>query len=323
MTQAPPVAVRVTRRDLPTGDEVVESVHRVHVVLVRDGERVAALGDPDRLTFPRSAVKPVQARACLAILDEAGWPGGRPGDDEIAIAWASHRAQPEHVAVVERLCARASISTAQLTCPPDRAPDGPADVERRILHNCSGKHALFALTGRVLGVTGPALLDPAGPLQSRLLTALADHLPGVQGHGVDGCGAPAVRAPLSSLASLFADVATHPDWSVIRTAGFAHPRLVGGAGRLESALLAGGTVAKLGAEGVYAAGWEHAGARVGVAVKAEDGDIRGAAAVLAAIAGAAGRDLRGWAPQAPTSGSTVVGRVEVAAEVAALVDALA
>jgi len=52
---AEPIRVTVLRGD------TVESAHRVHAVAVRKGQVVASAGDPDLVTFMRSAAKPIQA----------------------------------------------------------------------------------------------------------------------------------------------------------------------------------------------------------------------------------------------------------------------
>ena len=128
---------------------------------------------------------------------------------------------------------------------------------------------------------------------------------------VDGCGAPAIAVPLARLAGAYAALASEPRWRRVREAGLAHPRLVGGAGRLESELLAAGVIAKPGAEGVFAAGWTDPRGRVrGLAVKAEDGASRAAAAAtveLLEALGAVPKDL--WRPQPPLGGGVPAGAI--------------
>ena len=58
------------------GDGVVEAVHRVHAVAVRDGTVVAESGDGGLVCFMRSSSKPIQAlplaRRALATAEAAG-----------------------------------------------------------------------------------------------------------------------------------------------------------------------------------------------------------------------------------------------------------
>jgi L-asparaginase II len=316
---APAPLAEVTRADVRTGRPRVESTHVGHAVLVGpDGQVTAALGDPERPTFVRSTAKPFQATACLELLDAAG---PRPDLDEVAVAWASHRAEPVHLDAVRKLLARSGTTPDQLTCAAMVGEHDPGAAPAPITCDCSGKHALFALAGQQQGTPRHRLLDPEGPLQTVVLAVLEDVLGPVSAVGVDGCGAPAVEVPLRRLAAGFAAVATRDRFARVREAGFAHPHLVGGQGRLETALLGAGVVAKPGAEGVFAAGWTAAdGSARGLAVKVEDGASRAASVATLALLVAEGivaDDV--WAPEPVLGGGTPQGRVRACAGLAAAV----
>jgi L-asparaginase II len=299
----------VTRRDVGSGHELVESRHLGHAVITDvDGEVEAAIGDPDLPTFVRSTAKPFQATACLELLDLSG---GAPTPMEVAVAWASHRGETRHVDAVRRLLRRSATPPDRLTCPVDRPEADPAATPARLWHNCSGKHALFALAGMHQGTAREHLLDPDGPLQRVVLHLLEEVFGPIAAVGTDGCGAPAIAAPLATLARAYASLAVDDRWERVRSAGLTHPELVGGEGRLESALLAAGVVAKVGAEGVFAAGWvDEAGAAHGMALKATDGAVRGVAALLHRTL----LDLRViprgiWAPPPPLGGGRPAGEI--------------
>lgn len=313
---APPVLAEVTRHD-GNGDRV-ESRHRGHLVVVGPDGVELAIGDPDTEVFPRSSVKPFQAASCLEVLAEHGpVDPDELTDAEVAVAWSSHRGEQRHLDVVRRLLARSGTAPEGLTCPralpeADTAwpPASPGEAPSRLRFNCSGKHALFALAGRGLGLRGRALLDPDGALQRQVVAAVVDACGDVLGVGVDGCGAPAVVTRLAGLAGGYRQLVAVPRWHRVRDAGLAHPPLVGGTGRVESALLAAGVVAKVGAEGVYGAGWRDDDGSHGIAVKAEDGNVRGAAVALVAVLAARGvvpADV--WAPPPVTGGEDLVGAV--------------
>jgi L-asparaginase II len=329
----PAPLVEVTRRDSRTGAELVESVHLGHLVTVdADGEVARAVGDVDRVVFPRSALKPLQATACLELIAEADPTlAAALTDAEIASSWASHRAESTQIAGVRALLDRAGIHADALSCPRAPYPDDPAAPRARIAHNCSGKHALFALTAHVLGLPGAGddpegLLHPDGPLQSRVHLRLVDMLGPIDAVGVDGCGAPALALPLVAIARAFARLAAAPRFDRVRRAGLAHPATIAGHERgpggtripvVDTALLAAGIVAKRGAEGVLAAGWslpgtrDDAGPRVGgAAVKASDGSLRGAATALVAVLEADGVLPPGtWREAPPRGGGREAGTV--------------
>ena len=314
----------VTRQDVCTGSERVESWHRAHAAVTdADGHVLAALGDAAAATFVRSAVKPLQAALCLDLIEAAGI--AAPSSEQVAVAWASHRGEPRHLDAVAGLLARAEVPPEALTCPPATAQADPGAAPTRLQHNCSGKHALFALAGRALGCAGPDLLDPDGPLQSRLLAGLDDRIGPLPAVGVDGCGAPAAVAPLSNLATAFARLATEDRFAAVRDAGLAHPGLVGGEGRLESALLDAGVVAKVGAEGVYGVGWRDPDGRGrGLAIKATDGAGRGvAAATNALLERLEVVPVGSWEPPPPLGGGRPAGRIRPTAAVDDLARAVA
>lgn len=316
-TRGPVLIAEVTRRDVATGREVVESTHAGHVVIVGpDGTVAAALGDPDRVTFVRSAIKAFQATASLEILDEHG-AGGDLTSADLAIGQASHAGEPRHLDAVRTLLRRSDTRDEDVTTPPARPLAQPDLAPARINYNCSGKHALFALAGRAMGCPRDQLLAPDGPLQKRVLAVLEDALGPITAVGTDGCGAPAVAVPLVRLADAFRRLRSEARWRRVREAAMAEPWLVGGEDHLDSTLLSVGVLAKVGAEGVYGASWADADGRPwGVAVKCEDGAMRGADAALLhtlATAGVVAPDL--YEVEAPLGGGAPAGTVRASTAV--------
>ncbi len=327
--------VEITRRDVLTGREVVESVHLGHLVVVEGPDSAAVdaarevtrevtreVGDAQFVVFPRSALKPLQATLCLELLHDAGV---ELSDEEIAIGWASHRAEPAQLEAVRSLLRRAGIAEDALSCPRASVPGDPTAGSSHLAHNCSGKHALFALTAHALDLPGDpvALLAHDGPLQSLLIAGLEDMLGPVVAIGVDGCGAPALAVPLVAVARAFADVASSGRHAAVRAAGLAHPALIAGHERgpggarhpvVDTALLGAGVIAKRGAEGVLAAGWHTPDGRCGgIAAKASDGSLRGVATAVVAHLEATGVVPAGtWLEAAPRGGAHEAGTVRAA-----------
>jgi L-asparaginase II len=270
--------VRVIRSGLE------ESVHRGHVAVCdARGRLVAAAGDPERLLFSRSSMKPLQAAVALRRI-------AVDLDDElIAIMCASHNAERAHVSAVRRLLRTTGAAESQLRCPPDRPMRGdPVARPRRILHNCSGKHA--GMLGACVGAGWPVetYREPDHPLQRQILGAVR-RATGVDEPriGVDGCGVPVFGLPLRAMATTFARLAEPGTLRALRsTAGRAvaamraHPFLVAGTGRTDTTLMerAPTIVAKGGAEALHCAVSLEAG--LGVAVKVEDGGDRAAGPAL-------------------------------------------
>ena len=250
----------------------VESVHRIHAAATRDGELVASAGDPDLVTFMRSSAKPIQALPLAR--DYPDLP-----TNELAIACASHLADPNQLAAARSLLARAHAREDDLECGPE------GDPPRRINHNCSGKHAgmLAVCHARGWPRAGYRLADH--PLQQELLAEIeraAGERPAAT--AVDGCGVVTFALPLQAMARAFATLDPR-----ILDAMRAHPELIRGERAADTMLMRTlpGWVAKGGAEGLMCA----AGAGIAVALKAEDGAARAVRPALAAFLGRLGHVL--------------------------------
>ena len=72
---------------------------------------VLALGDVERPVYPRSAVKALQA---LPLVESGAADRFGFGDEELALACASHGGEPGHVAAAARMLARAGLDAAAL-----------------------------------------------------------------------------------------------------------------------------------------------------------------------------------------------------------------
>src|SRR6478672_5961705 len=86
-----------------TRGSAVESRHRVHAAVVDESDRVIlAAREPQQVTHWRSCAKPFQVMPFLEAggFDAVGW-----GDDQLALAVASHGGEPEHVALAQAMLA--------------------------------------------------------------------------------------------------------------------------------------------------------------------------------------------------------------------------
>lgn len=267
----PPLEVRLLREGIP------ESHHRVHAVVSDARGRVLMrAGDPQRLSFVRSALKPFQATAFVA---SGAADQGHVGDRGLAIACASHAGTPEHAREAFRLLWSAELEVEQLQCPVPQGRTSPLE------HNCSGKHAAFLATCRRLGWSTESYLQADHPLQQEVLKRVAECL-GLPAAELltarDDCGAPTLRLRLAQMALLFAHLGggEQPDLERLSRAMLAHPGLVAGEGRFDTELMRRGhgqVLSKGGAEGIQCL--SRVGEGLGVAIKVEDGAARAKHAV--------------------------------------------
>lgn len=318
----------------------IESQHRGAWVLVDGaGHVLDGAGDAQQPVFARSSIKSLQA---LPLLESGAADRYELGEDGLALALASHNAEPCHTECVERMLTRVGLSPDALQC--GAQPPGDGEARRalvrsgarpgRVHNNCSGKHAGFLTLTRHLGDDPARYLDPASATQRAVRSAVAD-MAGVSiqslGDGIDGCSAPTFRMPLASLATAIARVANPAGLAPARRAACermqravaSHPHLIAGRqGRLCTDLVrasAGRLFPKIGAEAVYVIG--AVGRDRALAVKVDDGNDRGYQALvidlcrrlgwlegdsLRALSGWAAGDLRSWAGER-------VGHVEVVA----------
>lgn len=252
---------------------------------------IAAAGDPGLVCLFRSSAKPIQALPLARARPDLD-------DREIAIACASHRAEPAQIAAVRSLLAKAPASEGDLECgEQEDRPPGP------IHHNCSGKHAGFLTLAQHLRVPTAGYIRPEHPVQQLVTAALAEvaEVELDPAHaGIDGCGIPVHPMPLRALAGAGARFAAPPStWAPERAdaarrlgaAMVAEPWYVDGTRRLCTDLLRaadGEVLVKVGAEGVQLAALPRL--RLGIAVKVEDGATRASEVALGHVLAAMGCD---------------------------------
>jgi len=290
-----PILVEVTRGD------TVESVHHGAVAVVDDsGQVLESWGDISFPVFPRSAIKPIQA---LPLIESGAADHFKLNDKRIALACASHSAEPQHVSEVMRWLDDIGLSNADLECgahPPKHKKAQErlrlAEESPRAVHNnCSGKHAGFLCTAVHMGDETAGYIEVDHPVQVRVRDAVTE----VTGYeldevplGVDGCGIPTYAIPLRSFAYGMACLGTGKGMDNtraaaaerIRQAMVSEPVMVAGSDRFCTHVLraaAGEIIVKTGAEGVFAAAVP--GKRIGIALKIDDGHTRASEVATAAL----------------------------------------
>jgi L-asparaginase II len=290
-----PISVAVRRGPF------VESVHLVHAVAVRGGEVVAEAGDRELITSLRSSAKPFQALPLVRARKDLD-------DADIAIASASHRAEPEQIEAVRRLLAKAPATEEDLEVGVQEGrPLQP------IYHNCSGKHAGMLAACRSRGWATAGYRLAGHPLQDEILaevTAAADVEPDAVETAVDGCGVVCFALPLERVALMFSRLQAREGGSRVAESMRAHPQLVGGAGQTDTELMKAlpGWAAKGGAEALFCAAGPDG---TGVVLKTGDGGYRALRPAIAAFFAQLGHDLGDGFARVPVRNSRgdIVGEI--------------
>ena len=296
----PPVLVRQVRNG------IVESVHRGDVVEVdAAGKMLRVIGDPDRVSYLRSTVKPF---GLLALLGAGGQREFDLSPEEIAVMASSHSGEDVHVRTIQAMYRRIGLPQTVLVCGSDATPLDALTAARlardgerpsQVRHMCSGQHSVFVLLAKMGDWELETYWQPEHPAQVAYGEAVAemfDVAPRNLHTGIDGCGVLTYAFPLRQIAKAYAALADPSaipggdrraglarHLEVVRDAMIAHPELVGGTrDRLDTSLMKaapGRVVSKSGAEALRGVGILRGprgnGVAVpasGIAIKIEDGD---------------------------------------------------
>jgi L-asparaginase II len=294
-----PVIVNVFR------NQWLESRHRGAAVAVGpDGDVVFQLGDVEALVFPRSSLKPFQA---IPLVESGAAAHFAMSDQELALACASHNAEPVHQRVLSQWMQRVNLEPEHLACGPSLPLDSETAHQHlrdggeaaRQLHNCSGKHTGMLTLARYLDqpIEGYDAVDHA--TQQRWISVLSEFSDtdiAQQPWDRDGCGLPAFALPLRALALAYSRLclprrsqsraqnqSRQAAISAITSAMRRHPDMVAGRNRCCTATMraAPDVVVKTGAEGVFGGVCLDSG--IGFALKVDDGASRAADAALGAL----------------------------------------
>lgn len=268
---------------------MVESRHRVHAAVVDGSDGlVGSARDASRATYWRSCAKPFQV---MPLIECGGFDQLRWGDDELALACASHGGEPEHVAIAQAMLASVDLEEGDLACGPHE-PLSPRGVKviresgqrlSRLHNNCSGKHAAMLARARTAGWSPYGYERNEHPVQRSVLGEIGRWsgvpVPKII-RSIDGCGVVVFGLPLEAMARAYARLAQAAQRGEEIPRRVVHamqtrPFLVGGTDRFDSILIeetGGRVIAKVGAEGVHSIAAVDAG--IGLAVKVEDGAQR-------------------------------------------------
>jgi L-asparaginase II len=272
-----------------TRGDAIESRHHVHAI-VRDaaGATLGSAGDPSFLSMWRSCAKPFQA---FSFVESGDFDACRWGNDELALACASHGGEPEHVALAARMLESIGLEEGDLACGPHepmtrrgaRLLHQSGESPTRLHNNCSGKHSAMLAYARGRGWPTLGYERIGHPVQEHAIAQVARWSGSARESmelTVDGCGVVAIGLPLSALALAFARfgaAAANGDAVPARilAAIAAHPFLFGGTDRFDTVLVEetnGRLISKVGAEGVHAVTIPDEG--IAIAIKVEDGATR-------------------------------------------------
>ena len=261
-------------------------MHYGYVCIVDENSNVLYnAGDCDDLVFYRSASKPIQALPVFKYgLDkEFGIE-----DKESVVMSASHAGEPFHVEAVESILKKGGFTEDILCMNPTHPAYEPANEariragipNRKIFHNCSGKHSAMLLIQKYLGGVPEDYWKVNTPVHNEIENTIktmaeTDRMK----IGVDGCGVPVFAVGMKNIAISYKNLAC-PDKikdealqrAAIDNVGriMRHPEMIRGTDYLCSIMNEDpNIIAKGGANGVYGFGLKEQ--RLGIGFKFIDG----------------------------------------------------
>ncbi len=273
--------------------DVEESIHFGAAAVVNSsGELVHSIGNPELVTFPRSALKFIQA---VALIETGAAEAYNLDHRHLSLTCASHMGEPFHIELVSEWLNLIGLSADDLACGPDYPLDQDSCLNRlrnredrnSIFHNCSGKHTGFLTVCQYLGFEPKGYNQLEHPVQQLFLQNL-DYF--IQSDSkklnwqVDGCTFPAPAIKLKDMAHAMARFVDHENLEEsksqashkLQEAIAKYPEYMSGTHELAAHLTNatnGRILAKIGAEGYHIA--IDRDQKLGMALKIADGSVRG------------------------------------------------
>ena len=293
-----PVLVSSERQGL------IESFHRGSALIFHSTQGIiASWGDPEKVIFPRSAMKPLQVFTALST-------GLSLSNEQVAIGCSSHSGEKRHIRLVKKWLSQYGLSAEEHLACGRALPRANEDLismlqnsentvldqhsyKKRIYHGCSGKHCSQLAFCIYNGWNIDGYFEPHHPAQQALFSNL-EHLSErpLEKIAKDGCNLPAPAMRLSSFARALSKLADPKMLSQTEqkaalqifesTTDF--PFLTGGALAPNSLMTAKSNktfFVKNGSEGVY--GCLIPSADCSIVLKIADGSMRAADTAIAGI----------------------------------------
>jgi len=274
-----------------TRGNVVESIHRGDIAVVNyKGDILYYAGEPEKITYIRSAAKPIQA---LNVILSSAFDEYKISQKELAVMCASHYGEDFHRETVEQILHKIGLSKENILGGSVSSLSKEIALTHawnnlqpdQLVSDCSGKHAGFLAVCQRKGYPLDTYMNPKHPLQQEILNLISQvcQYPAERIKiGIDGCSVPVHALPVFNMALGYARLAKPFNFDsdlseasqLIFNAMNNYPEMIAGTNGFCTDLIAntnGKLIGKVGAEGIYCLGLKNEG--VGIALKMEDGNM--------------------------------------------------
>lgn len=274
-----------------TRGNIVETIHRGDIAVVNTkGEILFKIGDPDKVTYWRSAAKPVQATNVIlsGAKDKFNF-----SEKEIAIMCSSHYGEIFHIETIEGILKKIKLQKDNILggIVTSLSYNYALELARKqtvlneLYSDCSGKHAGMLSVCQTKGYSVHNYFEQNHQLQKDILKIISDYTDIQEDKieiGIDGCSVPVHALPLKNMALAFARLSNPENFSpqyqeastLIYNAMTNYPEMISGTNGFCSDLIRAANkklIGKVGAEGVYCVGIKDK--NIGIAIKMESGNM--------------------------------------------------
>ena len=284
------VVIKIYRGNL------IENLYRGDLSIVnKNSNSIYSLGDEQKLTYWRSAAKPIQA---LPVIYSGAFQKYGFTDQELAIMAASHNGEEKHIRLVSSILEKINLSEKDLKCgicPPVYRPTANYLKKNGItispIYNpCSGKHVAQLALCQYYGWPIDDYYTVNHPVQQMILDVVSNisEYPKENIYlGIDDCTVPVFGMPIKNMSKAYASIA---NWELLSkkykqaaqkifSSLLDNPEIIGGTDRFDTDLmkvLDGNLIAKSGADGVFCIGIRNdkKNSGLGITIKMESGNMR-------------------------------------------------
>ncbi len=269
---------------------LVENIHRGDIAVVGDGGKLLYYkGDPYKVTYIRSALKPIQA---LNVFLSGANEKYNFDYEEVAIMCASHYGEDIHLKTIDKTLNKIGLTQEDLLCKGSFSLSEKYKNYQLSSHiklmpansDCSGKHSGMLASCLASGYETKNYNSINHPVQHDIKKVVSDFCEIDEDKiaiGVDGCGVPVHGIPLYNAALGFSKFACSEKLEPklksycdrIFQAMNNAPQMIAGEGGFCTELIKntnGKLIGKLGADGVYCLAARNKG--IGIAIKIENGN---------------------------------------------------
>lgn len=276
--------------------KLIENLYRGDVAVVnQDGTLLYSTGNPQKVTFWRSAAKPIQV---FPVIYSGASRKYKFTEEEIAILSSSHNGEEKHIKLIYDVLKKIKVDENYLQCgicPPAHKPTAKALHKNKIklspVYNpCSGKHTAMLTLCQFFGWNIKDYYRSDHPVQQMILEDISYMCQYPKNKiyiGVDDCGVPVFGLPIKYMSNAYARIA---NWEFLNKkykkvakkvflSMVRNSYIIGGTDRFDTDLMKvanGNLLAKSGASGVFCIGIrkEDAYLGMGITVKIESGNMK-------------------------------------------------